>query len=144
MNIQDCIKFAQENPVCSLATIEGDQPRVRNVLLWQANATGFYFILLSPKKVSQQLKANPKAELCFFNHPADLLKARQLRITGKMELVNDPALQTRAIHDRAFLSHFAGRPVDDLLEVFRLTDCDAHFWTMPDVLAEPKLEHAKL
>lgn len=143
MNIQDCIKFAQENPVCCLATVEGDQPRVRNVLLWQADLTGFYFILMSPKKMSGQLKTNPKAELCFFNHPSDMLRARQLRVAGVMELVNQPELQARAVHDRAFLEQFTGKPVDHLLEVFRLTSCDAHFWTMPDVLHEATLEHVK-
>jgi pyridoxamine 5'-phosphate oxidase len=134
MNIQDCIEFAQENPVCCLATVEGDQPRARNVLLWQADLTGFYFILLSSKKVSAQLKANPKAELCFYNYHADMLMARQLRISGTMELVNDPALQAQAAKDRAFLSHFAGKPMEHLLEVFRLTSCDAHFWTLSDIL----------
>jgi len=144
MNIQDCIKFAQENPVCCLATVEGDQPRVRNVLLWQADLTSFYFILLSPKMVSAQVKANPKAELCFYNHPVDQLLARQLRISGTMELVKDEALQAQAEHDRAFLTHFTGKPVAPLLEIFKLTSCDAHFWTMPDTLHEPQLEHVKL
>ncbi|KAA6307040.1 hypothetical protein EZS27_041294, partial [termite gut metagenome] len=27
--IQDCIQFTNENPICQLATVEGDQPRVR-------------------------------------------------------------------------------------------------------------------
>jgi uncharacterized pyridoxamine 5'-phosphate oxidase family protein len=144
MTIQDCIKFAQENPVCCLATVEGDQPRARNVLLWQADLTGFYFILLSPKKVNAQLKVNAKAELCFYNHPTDMLMARQLRVSGTMELVKDAALQAQAEKDRAFLSHFAGKPVGPLLEIYRLTSCDAHFWTMPDMLHEPQLEHVKL
>ncbi|MFT3783952.1 MAG: pyridoxamine 5'-phosphate oxidase family protein [Nibricoccus sp.] len=142
MNIQDCIKFAQDNPVCCLASVEGDQPRVRNVLLWQADDTGFYFILLSPKKVSAQLKANPKAELCFYNYPTEIMQARQLRITGKMKLVKDPALQARAAKDRAFLSKIAGRSVENLLEIFKLENCDAQFWTMPDILKEAELPHA--
>jgi uncharacterized pyridoxamine 5'-phosphate oxidase family protein len=144
MTIHDCIKFAREFPVCCLATVEGDQPRARNVLLWQVDTTGFYFILLSPKSVSAQLKANPKAELCFYNHHADMLMAKQLRITGIMELVKDPVLQAKAEHDRAFLAQLTGHPVEPLLEIFRLTSCDAHFWTMPDFLQESKVEHVKL
>jgi len=144
MNIQDCLKFAQENPVCFLATTQADQPRVRTVLLWFADTTGFYFILLSPKQVSAQLKANPKAEICFFNRSQELSGTRQLRVTGVMELVHDPALQARAVKDRGFLSKVVGRPVESLIEVFRLTSCDAHFWTMADVLKEPALEHATL
>jgi len=141
MKIDDCIAFARANPVCHLATVDGDQPRVRTVLLWFADYSGFYFILLSPKSVSAQLKTNPKAEVCFLNHPDDIAGARQLRVSGRMELVNDRALQERATKDRAFLAELAGRPVDSLVEVFRLSHCDAHFWCMSDVLKEPALAH---
>ena len=34
MDLQSCTQFANENPVCTLATARGDQPRVRGVLLW--------------------------------------------------------------------------------------------------------------
>lgn len=144
MSIQEYMRFAAENPVCSLATVEGSQPRVRTVLLWFADETGFYFILMSPKKVSAQLKANPRAEVCFCTHPADLSQARQMRVTGRMELVQSAELQARACKARAFLSNLAGRPVEDLLEVYRLTECDLHFWTMHDVLREPALEHVSI
>jgi pyridoxamine 5'-phosphate oxidase len=143
MNTQDYIGFALKNPVCSLATAENDQPHVRTVLLWFADTSGLYFILMSPKQVSAQLKANPKAEVCFFNHAGDLGQARQMRVKGTMELMRAPELHARATKDRAFLSKLAGKPVDDLLEVFRLTDCDAHFWSMSDILKEPSLEHAR-
>ena len=29
MSIEEYVKFANENPMCYLATVEGDQPRVR-------------------------------------------------------------------------------------------------------------------
>lgn len=141
MNSEDCLSFARTHPVCQLATVEGDQPHVRTVLLWHADTTGFYIILLSPKKVSSQLKANPKAELCFYNQHRDISHGRQLRVTGRMELVTDPELNARAVRDRRFLSSIAGRPVDSLVEVFRMTAGDAHFWSMRDVLKEPTLEH---
>jgi len=56
MDLQECIKFASENPVCFLATSEGDQPRVRALLMWFANENGFYFATMSPKQVFKQLK----------------------------------------------------------------------------------------
>lgn len=143
MNLQDCLAFARENPVCQLATVDGDQPHVRTVLLWFADESGFYFILLSPKQVCAQLTANPKAEVCFTRRAADLMSARQLRVAGRMELVSDPVLQQRALRERAFLSTLAGRPVDPYVQIFRLTDCDAHFWGMTDVLREPQLEHVR-
>jgi uncharacterized pyridoxamine 5'-phosphate oxidase family protein len=43
VQFEDCIKFANDNPSSHLATIEGDQPRVRGMLMWVANETGFYY-----------------------------------------------------------------------------------------------------
>ncbi len=43
MDFDDCVKFATENSTCYLATVEGDQPRVRAVGIWRADKTGFYF-----------------------------------------------------------------------------------------------------
>jgi uncharacterized pyridoxamine 5'-phosphate oxidase family protein len=37
MDIQDCIKFANANSICSLATVENDQPRVRILGFWFAD-----------------------------------------------------------------------------------------------------------
>ncbi len=42
MDIQDCIKFATENPICFMATTDGDQPRVRTLALEFVNENGFY------------------------------------------------------------------------------------------------------
>jgi uncharacterized pyridoxamine 5'-phosphate oxidase family protein len=53
MDLQDCIKFATENPVCYLATTDGDQPRVRALQLWYADGSGLSFITLSPKEFSK-------------------------------------------------------------------------------------------
>lgn len=142
MNAQEYVTFALANPVCFLASGDGDQPHVRTVLLWKADSTGFYFILLSPKRVSAQLKKNAKAEVCFYNHAADLAQAKQMRVTGTMKLIKDPIMQAQAVTDRAFVGQFIGRPVDDLIEVFHLTAAKAHFWMLRDNLREPQLAEA--
>lgn len=141
MDIKDCIQFATENPVCYFATTDGDQPHVRILLMWFADETGFYFITLSPKEMSKQLKANPKLELCFYNNPPSLQTARMLRVAGKGEFLTDPALLQRAYEERKFLEGVAGRSLADVTEVVRIKSGDAHFWTMLDVLKESQLEH---
>lgn len=143
MKLQDCIDFANANPVCWIATVDGDQPRVRGVLMMSADESGFYYALLSPKQVSRQLKANPKMEVCFYNNPPSLGEARQMRVTGLAELVQDPALIKKVAQDRAFLAQIAGQPIEPLLEIWRISHGDAHFWTMMDVLKEPQLEHVQ-
>jgi pyridoxamine 5'-phosphate oxidase len=144
MNIQDCIQFASQNPVCFLATMDGSQPRVRTVLLVKADETGFYFDLLSPKHMVKQLQANPKAEVCFYNTASDLMQAKQMRVTGVMEIIKDDALTQKVATDRAFLDQLAGRPTAPLTMIFRLCHGEVHFWTMPDILKEDQLERVKI
>jgi pyridoxamine 5'-phosphate oxidase len=139
MNLQDCIQFATENPVCFVATTDGDQPRVRGFLLWFANEDGFYFATLSPKEVYKKLKNNPKVEVCFYNNPAELQDAKQMRVTGKVEFLDDEELKKKIAEER----QMAGQPIEHLCEVFRIHTGEAHFWTMADVLKEPELERIK-
>jgi pyridoxamine 5'-phosphate oxidase len=140
MDIQDCIKFATENPICFIATTDGDQPRVRTLALEFANETGFYFAILSPKQFYRQLKANPKVEVCFYNNPSDLMQAKQMRVTGKMEPVYDQELQERVAGEGAFLEELTGKQLGHLWKVFRIHSGEAFFWTLTDTLMEPELE----
>lgn len=144
MDVQDCIKFANEHPVCYMATMDEEQPRVRALLMFFANEEGFYFGTLSPKAFTKQLKANPKVEVCFYNNPAELKDARQMRITGEIEFLDDQALVNRIAEERSFLDPLAGRPLKDLWKVFWIPSGEAHFWTLPDVLKEPELERIKI
>ena len=143
MNLQDCIQFANANPVCYIATVDGDQPRVRGVLMMSADESGFYYALLSFKQVSRQLKANPKMEVCYYNNPPNLGEAKQMRVTGTAELVTDRALIHKVAQERAFLEPILGQPLEPVIEIWRISHGDAHFWTMMDVLKEPQLEHIK-
>ena len=141
--MKDCIKFATENPVCFVATTDGDQPRVRTFLMWFADENGFYFATLSPKQVSKQLKSSSKVEVCFYNNAADLKAAKQMRVTGEVELVDDQGLRKKVAEERAVLEQIVGKPIEPLMEVFRIHTGEAHFWTMADILKEPELERVR-
>ena len=143
MDIQDCIKFATENPVFYVATTDGSQPRVRALLLWFADESGFYFITLAPKEFTKQLQNNPKVELCFYNNAADLMDAKQMRVTGKVEFLDDEETLEKAYEARSFLEPGIGKPLRPLLRPVRISTGEAHFWTMADVLKEPELERLK-
>jgi pyridoxamine 5'-phosphate oxidase len=144
MNLQEYIQFANQNPVSFLATMDGDQPRVRTVLLVKADENGFYFALLSPKHVVKQIQANPKAEVVFYNNASDLGQAKQMRVTGIMKLDKDETLLKKVASDRSFLDQLAGYPVAPLIVIFRLCMGEAFFWTMPDILKEDRLERVKI
>jgi pyridoxamine 5'-phosphate oxidase len=135
MNIQDCIKFTNENPVCYLATVDNDQPRVRALGFWFADETGFYFQTSSMKEIPGQLKKNQKAEACFYKHAGMI--GTMLRISGKVEFVTDLKYREKALNDRPFLKSF-GLTIDSPgLVLFRISHGKAHFWTMEDNL-KPK------
>jgi uncharacterized pyridoxamine 5'-phosphate oxidase family protein len=138
MKLQKYIDFATEHPVCSLATLDGDQPRVRTFLLWRANESGFYFETLNPKDVYSQLKSNPKVELCFFNNESDLEKAKTMRLSGKVEFLNNPDLKKQLLQDWPFL-----KEAEPVLELFRIPSGETFFWTMGDILKEKEIERAR-
>jgi uncharacterized pyridoxamine 5'-phosphate oxidase family protein len=140
MELKDCLAFAAAHPVCYLATEEGDQPRVRAMLMWFADERGFYFMTMSPKSLSRQLHANPKIEICFFNGESELPEARMLRVSGTVEFVDDAELTRRAAQERAALEEVIGRPLEPLTEVFRLRSGAAWFWGLGDILKEPEIE----
>ena len=40
---KDCMEFANQNPMCYMATNEGDQPRVRAMGMYEADENNFTF-----------------------------------------------------------------------------------------------------
>ncbi|MBN2481283.1 MAG: pyridoxamine 5'-phosphate oxidase family protein [Bacteroidales bacterium] len=128
MDQRDCIKFANDNPVCYLATAEGDQPRVRALGFWFADETGFYFQTGSIKDMYRQIKINPKTEVCFCRYENEI--GTMLRIAGKAEFVDDKALKERILKERPFLKEFGLTSDSPGLIIFRIPHGEAHFWSM--------------
>jgi pyridoxamine 5'-phosphate oxidase len=136
MDIKACIQFANTNPLCFLATAEGNQPRVRALGFWFADETGFYLQTGEVKEFYRQLKKNPKTELCFYHHEGTI--GKMLRIAGEVEFLEDRGLKERVLRERPFLKSF-GLTVDSSgLIIFRIAHGKAHFWTMEDNL-KPKV-----
>ena len=152
MNFQDCIKFAKENPTCAIATVEGDQPRVRFVMVWRADDTGFYFQTETPKSFYKQLKRNPKVEVSFvlpiaFQYEESIQdpnEALTMRITGEVEFVDDLKLKAQCLEDRPFLKDAGIKgPDDPELVIFRIRKGEAFFWSLSDTCKESELPRIK-
>ena len=79
--------FLKEAGVYYLATVEGDQPRVRPFGTAHIFEGKLYIQTGKIKNVSKQLAANPKAEICAFKD------GMWLRVSG--ELVNDDSIETK-------------------------------------------------
>ena len=79
--VEKVCHFLDEAKTYYLATVEGDQPRVRpfgTALVYNGK---LYIQTGKVKNVSKQLAANPKAEICAF------MDRKWVRVSG--ELIND-------------------------------------------------------
>ena len=80
-------EFLKNAGVYYLATVEGDQPRVRPFGTVHIFEGKLYIQTGKVKSVSRQLAANPKAEICAFHN------GTWLRVAG--ELVEDDRVEAR-------------------------------------------------
>lgn len=80
-------KFLKEAETYYLATVEGDQPRVRPFGTAHIYDGKLYIQTGKSKPVSKQLAENPKAEICAFKDGA------WLRLSG--ELVEDDSVEAK-------------------------------------------------
>lgn len=80
-------EFLKNSNTYYLATVEDDQPRVRPFGTAHIFEDKLYIQTGKVKSVSEQLKINPKAEICAFN------KGKWLRVSG--ELVEDDRVEAR-------------------------------------------------
>lgn len=85
--IEKVTQFLKEAQTYYLATVEGDQPRVRPFGTAHIFEGKLYIQTGKKKDVSRQLLANPKAEICAFKG------GEWIRIAG--ELVEDDRLEAR-------------------------------------------------
>ena len=131
---EELFQIMNENPVFHLATMDGDQPRVRGMLLYRADEQGIIFHTASTKDVYQQIQKNPKVELCFQG------QGIQIRVTGVLEQVQDDKLRDEifAHPTRKFLQAWKAQGIDGLLQIFRLKNGAAVTWTMETNFEEKK------
>lgn len=80
-------QFLKDAEIYYLATLEGDQPRVRPFGTAHIFEGKLYIQTGKRKSVSMQITANPKAEICAFKN------GKWVRISG--ELVEDDRVEAR-------------------------------------------------
>ena len=86
--MNEVFEFLKKARTYYLATMEGDQPRVRPFGTVDLFEGRLYIQTGKSKKVSQQLQINPKTELCAF------LDGKWLRVAGT--LVRDDRVEAKA------------------------------------------------
>ncbi|MBO6065438.1 MAG: pyridoxamine 5'-phosphate oxidase family protein, partial [Lachnospiraceae bacterium] len=128
--MQEVYDFLKECGTYYLATVDGDQPRVRpfgTVLLFEGK---LYIQTGKVKDVSKQLHANPKAEICAFAN------GQWIRVAG--ELIADERREAKKAMLDAYPQLRGMYNEDDgNTEVFYLKDATA---TFSSFTAAPEVE----
>lgn len=96
---KEILQFLKDNPKCYLATVDGDRPRVRGLLLYQADKNGLVFQTWGFKDLYRQLQKNQNVEICFPNSDG----SRQVRVSGRVEFIEDQKLKEEIVSERDFL-----------------------------------------
>lgn len=98
-----------------LATIDGDQPRLRPVSPVRTDVFTVYVANLKSYHKTVEIAANPKVELCYLNTEHD-----QVRITGVAEVVEDQATLKEIWESNPLLRNYLGSIENPELLVYRI------------------------
>jgi general stress protein 26 len=99
-----------------LATLDGDQPRVRPVSPVRTDGFTVYVANLKSYGKTGEIKSNPKVELCYVDDDHN-----QVRITGAATIVNDRALLEDIWNSNRLLQHYLGSIDNPELIVYKIT-----------------------
>ncbi len=97
MDKKEILAFITDNPMSFLATVDGKAARVRGMETFRADDKGLIFYTSKSKNVFKQIAKNPEVEACYF------AKGTQVRVRGKLEILEDAALKMEIIEKRPFL-----------------------------------------
>ena len=99
-----------------LATIDGGTPRVRPVSPVRTDGFTVYIANLRSYHKTVEIAANPNVELCYLDDGHN-----QVRLTGRAEVLTDPALLEAIWNSNPLLRHYLGSPDNPQLIVYRIT-----------------------
>lgn len=125
MTKQEILDALNVNPVCHLATVEGNKPHVRAMAMHRADEDGIILQAWKVKDVHRQIVNNPEVELCFNTEDG-----KQIRVSGRLESVEDLELKKEIEAKRPFITPMIKeRGGYDAVAVYRLRQSKATVWT---------------
>jgi len=136
MNKEEIFEFLNQNSVATLATTDGEKPYVRNVWTVKSDKEGILFHTGKMRDMFKQLMNNQNVEMCFVNED----KSVQIRVSGKVRLIEDMDLKNEIASQRPFLKEIEKHQGSlDFLAVFLVENCVATVWTMETNLAPKEM-----
>ena len=98
-----------------LATIDGDQPRLRPVSPVRTDGFTVYVANLRVYHKTGEIAANPKVELCYVDDHHN-----QVRITGTADILTDRAMLEEIWNSNPLLRQYLGSLENPMLIVYRI------------------------
>jgi general stress protein 26 len=98
-----------------LATVDGDQPRLRPVSPVRVDGFTIYVANLRSYGKTREIAANPKVELCYLDENHD-----QVRITGVSEVLTDAQILREIWESNPLLRRYLGSPDNPALIIYRI------------------------
>jgi general stress protein 26 len=105
-----------------LATMDGDQPRVRPVSPVRTDHFTVYVANLRSYHKTAEIASNPKVELCYLAPSHD-----QVRITGVAEVLSDSGLLQQIWDANPLLRQYLGTPDNPELVIYRIRPTKVRF-----------------
>jgi general stress protein 26 len=105
-----------------LATMDGDQPRLRPVSPVRTDGFTVYVANLRNYHKTEEIAKNPKVELCYLEDHHD-----QVRLTGVAEVLTDRALLQEIWDANPLLRQYLGTLENPALVVYRIRPTRVRF-----------------
>ena len=105
-----------------LATMDGDQPRVRPISPVKVDGFTVYVANLRSYGKTEEIAANPKVELCYLDEQHD-----QVRITGTAEVLDDQEEMQSIWDSNPLLRQYLGSIDNPELIVYRIVPNEVRF-----------------
>jgi len=96
-----------------LATMDGDQPRLRPISPVRVDGFTIYVANLKQYHKTREIAANPKVELCYLADNHD-----QVRITGRAEVLADETVIAEIWESNPLLRQYLGTPDNPALIIY--------------------------
>jgi uncharacterized pyridoxamine 5'-phosphate oxidase family protein len=133
MQKNEIIDFIRAHPLFFLATCDGDQARVRGIMMYSVDELGnIVFSTGKNKPMYEQLRKNPKIECCFYSDN------KQIRVQGDLIESDNQALKKEIVEARPFMKPWIDAAGYDVMGVFILTRCKATWWSMDSALSRKR------
>ena len=123
MDRKEILECINANPMAVMCTVEGDKPRGRGMETFRADENGLIFYTGKYKDVYKQLESNPEVELCYMGG------GMQVRVRGRMELLDDPEIKKEVVEQRPMMKGFVEQMGYEHLAIIRLKGGQATTWT---------------